>query len=314
MLRQNLSTTIDDARNQYVSPYEEWTSDELRELLVQYKIPIRDSANATHETLVRICDNVFGAEIAESEKDSRRQYSIDELVRMETAVRKIQRAFFRRQSLKRRQQSRRRRRYQNEEEYDCEDGCTPDHCDEDYSREVGGGEGEYAMRRQSMLRRINEQGDDYDEEIEVEWRKPSWKFAKRYEVANRPHRSGKRMPPYDWTSVTLGRHCYSGGCGEQLDLWNEGRTSEFSQFGSGITNYFKFLKWCAWVMLILSVIHLPILFINALGTNDKMGMSLSAAMTTFGNLGSAIDVGSVVVPGCDETEFQFEHCEIGTFQ
>ena len=43
------------------------------------------------------------------------------------------------------------------------------------------------------------------------------------------------MRGYDWTTVTLGRHCHAGGCGEQLDLWNEGRTSEFSQFGM----YFK---------------------------------------------------------------------------
>ena len=64
-------------------------------------------------------------------------------------------------------------------------------------------------------------------------------------------------------------------------------------------------------MLILSVLHLPVLFINALGTNDKIGLSLSAAMTTFGNLGSAEKVGVVDIPGCDETEFQFEHCEIG---
>lgn len=64
-------------------------------------------------------------------------------------------------------------------------------------------------------------------------------------------------------------------------------------------------------MLILSIIHLPVLFINALGTNDKIGLSISAAVTTFGNLGSAMKVGSVLIPGCDETEFQFEHCEIG---
>ena len=38
-----------------------------------------------------------------------------------------------------------------------------------------------------------------------------------------------------------------GGCGEQLDLWDEGQVSEFGQFGPGITNYFKFLKWCAWL-------------------------------------------------------------------
>ena len=67
-------------------------------------------------------------------------------------------------------------------------------------------------------------------------------------------------------------------------------------------------------MSILSILHLPVLFINALGTDNKMGMSLSAALTTFGNLGSAEDVGSVDIPGCDETEFQFSHCEIGEWQ
>ncbi len=36
-----------------------------------------------------------------------------------------------------------------------------------------------------------------------------------------------------------------------------------------------------------------------------------AAMTTFGNLGSAVNVTVVTIPGCDETEFQFEHCKIG---
>jgi len=303
-LRQNARQVVDDARNHYISPYDEWSSGELRELLVQYKIPIRDSANASHEMLVRICDTVFGEEIAESEKDSRRQYTFDEVVTMDAAVRLIQKVFLIRKAAKRQKYH---RRYNHQDEYmdhDCEEGT--DQSLEGYSR----GGGDDSFRHQSMLRRINEQGDDYDQELEVEWRKPSWKFAKKFETANRPHRSGKKMAPYDWTRATLGRHCYSGGCGEQLDLWNEGRTSEFSQFGSGITNYFKFLKWCSWVMSILSVLHLPVLFINALGTNDKIGLSVSAAMTTFGNLGTAVNVGSVAIPGCDETEFQFEHCEI----
>ncbi|KAL9185465.1 hypothetical protein ACHAXT_003242 [Thalassiosira profunda] len=243
-----------------------------------------------------------------SQRSCIRRYSVEDLVRMEACARRIQKAFFRRQALKRQremqQHSRRIEQEQTHIDY-CEEGT--EHSD--YTHEEGYHYDEVSRRR-SMLRRINQQGDDYDEEIEVEWRKPSWKFAKRFEAANRPHRSRKRMDQYDWTKVTSGRHCYAGGCGEQLDLWNEGRTSEFSQFGSGITNYFKFLKWCAWVMSILSILHLPVLFINALGTDNKMGMSVSAALTTFGNLGSAEDVGSVDIPGCDETEFQFSHCEI----
>ena len=244
--RQAARQVVDDARHQYTSPYEEWTPDELRDLLVQYNIPIRDSANASHEMLVRICDTVFGAEAAESERETIRRYSIEDLVRMETAARAIQSAFFRRQSLKRQrqqmQQQQQQQKYQHyyEEDfadYDCEEGAADHHCQHlDLD-----GDGYYvdAVRQQSILQRINEQGDDYDEEIEVEWRKPSWKFAKKFEAANRPHRSGKQPTPYDWTRTTLGRHCHAGGCGEQLDLWNEGRTSEFSQFGSGLTNYFK---------------------------------------------------------------------------
>ena len=239
-LRQNARQVVDDARNNYISPYEEWSPDELRDLLAQYQIPIRDSANATHDMLVRICDTVFGSEI----EVEPRSYTIEEVVMMDAASRVIQKAFFKRQAAKRQRQY--QKQYQrfmghggddeSEYEYDPEEGQMElvdiDEVDQQshYSD---------VRRNQSMLRRINQQGDDYDEEIEVEWRKPSWKFAKRFEAMNRPHRSGKQMAKYDWTRVTLGRHCYAGGCGEQLDLWNEGRTSEFSQFGSGITNYFK---------------------------------------------------------------------------
>ena len=67
-------------------------------------------------------------------------------------------------------------------------------------------------------------------------------------------------------------------------------------------------------MSVLAILHLPIIFINTLGTNHKISLSVSAAMTTFGNLGSSALVGSVAIPGCDETEFQFEHCEIGTLE
>ena len=64
-------------------------------------------------------------------------------------------------------------------------------------------------------------------------------------------------------------------------------------------------------MLILSILHLPVLFINTLGTNEKISLSITLAMSTFGNLGSAEKVGVVAIPGCDEAEFQFKHCEIG---
>jgi hypothetical protein len=246
-LRQNARDVVSQARTAYISPYEEWTSDELRDLLVMYKVPIRDSANATHEMLVRICDEVFGEEIAESERDSieSRRLSLEDVIVMERAARMIQKAYFRRKILKRSQSS----DFEYDElymDYDFDDielGEESDFSSLDHTQSSTSSQKSKApvqkYRHHSILRKINEQGDDYDEEIEVEWRKPSWKFAKRHERMVRPHRAGKRMAPYDWKKVTLGRHCYAGGCGEQLDLWNEGRTSEFSQFGSGITNYFK---------------------------------------------------------------------------
>lgn len=64
-------------------------------------------------------------------------------------------------------------------------------------------------------------------------------------------------------------------------------------------------------MAILALVHFPILVINAYGTSNTMDMSYTATMTTFGNLGSANVVKSVVIPGCDENEFQFRHCQIG---
>eukprot|EP00804_Cyclotella_cryptica_P009635 CCRYP_006299-RC/>CCRYP_006299-RC protein AED:0.29 eAED:0.29 QI:364/1/1/1/1/1/4/125/1018 len=313
-LRQNARDVVSQVRTPHISPYEEWTSDELRELLVMYRISIRDSANATHEMLVRICDEVFG-EITESEREAieSRRLSIKDIVVMERAAKIIQKAYLKRRARQRRRSS---SCYDYHEEYMDYDFLELGREIEKDVSSLNGKSPSVApqtpakYRHHSVLRKINEEGEDYDEEIEVEWRKPSWKFAKRHERMVRPHRAGKQMTPYNWKTDTLGRHCFASGCGEQLDLWNEGRTSEFSQFGSGITNYFKFLKWCCWVMSILAVVHFPILIINAYGTNNGMDMSYTATMTTFGNLGSANLVNSVTIPGCDENEFQFEHCQI----
>jgi hypothetical protein len=34
-----------------------------------------------------------------------------------------------------------------------------------------------------------------------------------------------------------------------------GAVSELAPFGAGITNYFKFEKWCAWVFLFMFLIY-----------------------------------------------------------
>jgi hypothetical protein len=180
-IRQKAHEVIVEAQNPHLSPYTEWSSDELKELLVEYQIPLRDSYNASHETLVRICDQVFGSEIAESEKDCRRRWSIEEITRMGIAARTIQKAFFRRQAWKKAQE-----KFQD---YNAVYDYFGEGSNDDYDLDdIYGLSRQDSFRRHSMLRRINEQGDDYDEEIEVEWRKPSWNFAKKFEAASRPHR------------------------------------------------------------------------------------------------------------------------------
>jgi hypothetical protein len=149
------------------------------------------------------------------------------------------------------------------------------------------------------------------DEVQVEWHQPSLKYAHRFYKENHPHHAGAEMRPYDYKDTTLGRHCIIGGCGEQLDLWDEGQVSEFGQFGSGITNYFKFLKWCCWVFFMLSLLNTPAIVMNAYGAGNQYGdEGFSFAVTTVGNLGDSLNVTTVDIPGCAEEDFQGEVCTI----
>eukprot|EP00904_Undaria_pinnatifida_P010629 jgi/Undpi1/6697/HiC_scaffold_20.g09176.m1 len=137
------------------------------------------------------------------------------------------------------------------------------------------------------------------------WEAPSIEAAKAFQDAMHPRRpeGGK----FDAETSTMGRYCFLGGCGEQLDLWDEGKTSDFAQYGAGVTSYFKFIKFCSWSFLVVSAAVVPHIFVNTNGeaittvtTNaDKM------SWTTVGNLGSSTNFTSVsaVLPFCDEEEY-----------
>lgn len=71
---------------------------------------------------------------------------------------------------------------------------------------------------------------------------------------------------FKFRTTTTGRHCCLGGLGEQFDLWQEGQVSEFSTYGPGVTNYFKFMKWCFWLFVTLTIIALPALVLNTSGS------------------------------------------------
>ncbi len=113
-------------------------------------------------------------------------------------------------------------------------------------------------------------------------------------------KGGKGGSLYLLCKTTTGRHCYSGGCGEQFDAWEEGQISEFGIYGSGVTNYFKFMKWAGWTFAILTVISLPSLILNIYGPNNSNSGLKELAKTTAGNLypTSNATVDSLHIPGC----------------
>ena len=315
-LKQETRAAIAEAKEQ--SAFVEWSSEDLRCLLAEQGVAIRGGDRAPHETLVRLCDALFqDDEIPHRPAIS--TSSSEDRSSIESAAFVIQTAYIASKDGKRDE----KKNQQHEDDSDTGSSDVEDLSDyleeqllvpilddanvtvrqRDYSaRRVRSPE---TFRPISMLQRIRQTNDSSndddsdDEELDVEWRKPSYRYAKRHDASSRPNRDGN---PYNWRKITLGRHCTYAGCGEQLDLWDEGTTSELSQYGSGITNYFKYLKWCCWVMLVLSIFHLPVLIINLLGGSLQYNAS-NAASTTFGNLGSANEVFYVQIPGCELADF-----------
>lgn len=140
-------------------------------------------------------------------------------------------------------------------------------------------------------------------ELEQDWCPPDMELAREYADWNHPRVGGPGGPPFPWHKTTTGRYCVLGGCGEQLDLWDEGQVSELSLFGAGNSNFFKFEKWAAWTMLILTGICTPMLLINTFGSGEPVratGGLRDLVATTLGNLIRTLDrrQGTVAVPFC----------------
>ena len=179
---------------------------------------------------------------------------------------------------------------------------------------------QFRLRMEAKAREMDEKSNIHDklEDVNIDWVPPSWEKAKLSEDFINVRKflpvpeKDEPAVPFQYWKTTTGRHCCLGSCGEQIDLWNEGKVSEFFQFGVGISNYFKFLKWCAWVYLILAIINLPSLVINFYGPQQaNFGLS-NLAQTTAGNLGSfeANDTMSVNIPGCYNYGFSSVSCTV----
>lgn len=141
-------------------------------------------------------------------------------------------------------------------------------------------------------------------ELDMPWVAPDVELAKEFAEFNHPRKGGPGGVPFPICKTTLGRYCVLGGCGEQLDLWDEGQVSELSVYGSGVTTYFKGLKWQAWTTFCLFLVYLPQLVLNAFGDGAPVqtnGEFEAVAKTTLGNLMRTLTVNGVVeIPFCQQ--------------
>ena len=143
------------------------------------------------------------------------------------------------------------------------------------------------------------------QELTQTWYPPDMELAQEYADWNHPRIGGPGGPSFPLCKTTTGRYCVLGGCGEQLDLWDEGQVSELSFFGSGTSNFFKFEKWCAWTSLCLFLIYSPLLVLNVFGSGERVratGRFADLAMTTLGSLFQTLEQrqGTVVLPLCEQ--------------
>lgn len=137
--------------------------------------------------------------------------------------------------------------------------------------------------------------------LDTPWVRPDTEKAMRFADYVQPRKGGKGGVKFDFSTTTTGRHCCLGNMGEQLDLWEEGQISEFGIYGSGVTNYFKFIKWCTWLFTILAIIAIPIVVLNDSGPNNENAGLQSLARTTAGNLLNpyANSTDTLRIPGCN---------------
>mmetsp|Transcript_27364 Transcript_27364/g.45898 ORF Transcript_27364/g.45898 Transcript_27364/m.45898 type:complete len:1511 (+) Transcript_27364:125-4657(+) len=137
--------------------------------------------------------------------------------------------------------------------------------------------------------------------LDAPWQAPDKAKAHRYADYVQPRKGGKGGKKFIVHKTTTGRHCFLGGFGEQFDFWEEGQVSEFGIYGSGVTNYFKFIKWCFWLFAVLFVISFPAIVLNRSGPNESNTGLRTLAQTTAGNLVSSFANTTVIlkIPGCN---------------
>jgi hypothetical protein len=147
---------------------------------------------------------------------------------------------------------------------------------------------------------------------ELEWTPPNSSLQKVYQATTHPR------DPYTGlafnSKMKLGRHCPVKGCISHCDAFGEGAVSDLQVFGSGVSNYFKFIKTMGWTLFLMFLINSPAVVLNASGSYVASGDSSSQALAylaipTVGNLGNSYDNSTefVTLPFCNAEGRQFRN-------
>lgn len=270
-----------------------WTREEMILVIVHVGIHIRLESEVSRLDLIDFCDVLFHGK---SMPTKRPAWSDHEKRMMEIGIRKFQNLWI----LKRQEEM---NKLIQSADINMAMGADFDFADEmyDLNDEAVMYTSETADLRNSQRVRVRNSIQDKRIDIaaklvtllDTPWKPPDWVSAKRSLDFMHPRRGGKGGVEFDTMATTTGRHCTLGGFGEQCDLWAEGVVSEYSIYGPGVTNYFKFLKWLYWLLIVLTILSLPALVININGVVIASRGFSDLASTTVGNLENLFFNGTV---------------------
>jgi len=131
------------------------------------------------------------------------------------------------------------------------------------------------------------------------YQKPSLEKALKYKLALHPSYIPNGMGPADRRlfpcCTPTGRFC--GKRTSCCDCCSEGRISTWTAFGSGVTAYFKNLKWLTLTFFLVTVCFLPAVIINSYGNgNDTAVAAMKMSATTLANLAQVNGTGYLNLP------------------
>ncbi|CAM9660424.1 unnamed protein product, partial [Choristocarpus tenellus] len=248
---------LDEMREEADLPFETWTLEQMKEFVVRQNLEVRGSARLEHSHYVAIMDKLFQgcSEFPDPPEPLTEEFK----ARREAAAKRLQDVWF----------NRKRARWNI-----LKVNANPD--------------GHLAANPLLSPRGVMAAAERGRVDEFTPWQKPDEAVAVAFRDSIHPRDpTGEK---FNLKASTTGRYCTLGGCGEQLDLWDEGQISEFAPYGAGVTSYFKFLKFCAWSFFVISFGVLPHIFINVAADAIEASTSTDIlSLSTIGNLGSSLN-------------------------